>query len=145
MHFHERFFLLFLFSFFNLFFYCCSSTVVCLSSHYSPPAQPSSPPSRDSTPLGFVHMSYFIVVPKNPSPFSPIILSYLPSGYCLFVLYFNVSGYILLACFFDYVPVKGEIIWYLSFTAWLISPSIMLSSSIHAVVKGRRSFFLSAA
>ena len=110
-----------------------------------PPAQPSSPPSRDSTPLGFVHMSYFIVVPKNPSPFSPIILSYLPSGYCLFVLYFNVSGYILLACFFDYVPVKGEIIWYLSFTAWLISPSIMLSSSIHAVVKGRNSFFPSAA
>ena len=33
----------------------------------------------------------------------------------------------------DYVPVKGEIIWYLSLTVWLISPSIMLSSSIHAV------------
>ena len=36
----------------------------------------------------------------------------------------------------DYVPVKGEIIWYLSLTAWLISLSIMLSSSIHAVGKG---------
>ena len=34
----------------------------------------------------------------------------------------------------DYVPVKGEIIWYLSLTTWLISLSIMLSSSIHAVV-----------
>ena len=39
----------------------------------------------------------------------------------------------------------GEIIWYLSFTTWLISLSIMLSSSIHAVEKGRSSFFLSAA
>ena len=27
----------------------------------------------------------------------------------------------------DYVPVKGEIIWYFSLTAWLISLSIMLS------------------
>ena len=40
--------------------------------------------------------------------------------------------------FVDYVPVKGEIIWYLSLTAWLISLSIILSSSIHAVAKGIR-------
>ena len=44
-----------------------------------------------------------------------------------------------------YVPVKGEIIWYLSLTVWLFSLSIMLSSSIHAVAKGISSFFLSAA
>ena len=44
----------------------------------------------------------------------------------------------------DYVPVKGEIIWYLSLTAWLISLSIMFSSSIHAIAKGISSFFLSA-
>ena len=50
----------------------------------------------------------------------------------------------LLFSFVDYVPVKGEIIWYLSLTAWLISLSIRLSSSIHAVAKGRSSF-LSAA
>ena len=30
----------------------------------------------------------------------------------------------LLFSFVDYVPVKGEIIWYLSLTAWLISLSI---------------------
>ena len=35
--------------------------------------------------------------------------------------------------FVDYVPVKGEIIWYLSLTAWLISLSIMPSSSIQIV------------
>ena len=51
----------------------------------------------------------------------------------------------LLFSFVDYVPVKGEIIWYLSFTTWLISLSIMLSSSIHAIAKGISSFFLSAA
>ena len=47
--------------------------------------------------------------------------------------------------FVDYVPVKGEIIWYLYLTAWLISLSIMLSSSIHAIAKDISSFFLSAA
>ena len=40
----------------------------------------------------------------------------------------------MLFSFVDYVPVKGEIIWYLSLTVWLISLSIMLSSSIHAFV-----------
>ena len=30
-------------------------------------------------------------------------------------------------CFVHYVPLIGEIIWYLSFTAWLISLSIILS------------------
>ena len=44
----------------------------------------------------------------------------------------------------DYIPVKGEIIWYLSLTVWLISLSIMLSSASHAVAKGISSFFLSA-
>ena len=40
--------------------------------------------------------------------------------------------------------VKNEI-RYFSLTAWPISLNIMLSSSIHAVMKGRVSFFLSAA
>ena len=51
----------------------------------------------------------------------------------------------LLFSFVDYVPGKGEIIWYLSLTAWLISLSIMHPSSLHAVAKGISSFFLSAA
>ena len=70
------------------------------SPHHSPRPQPSPPASPDSTPhLGYVHVS-FIPVPENPSPFSPIISSHLPSGYCQIVLNFNVSGYILLACSF---------------------------------------------
>ena len=46
----------------------------------------------------------------------------------------------LLFSLIDYVPVKGEITWNLSLTVWLISLSIMLSSSIHAVAKGISSF-----
>ena len=46
-------------------------------------------------------------------------------------------------CFIDWVPLIDKIIWYLSFTAWLISVSVMLSSTIHAVVEGRSSFLLS--
>ena len=57
----------------------------------------------------------------------------------------SLVTFCLLFSFVDYVPVKGETIWYLSLTAWLISLSIMLSSSIHVVAKGISSFFLSAA
>ena len=50
----------------------------------------------------------------------------------------------LLFSLVDYVPVKGEIIGYLSLTAWLISLSIMFSGSIHALTTGVSSLFLSA-
>ena len=51
----------------------------------------------------------------------------------LFPTSMSLVVFCLLFSSIDYVPVKGEIIWYLSLTAWLISLSIMLSSSIHAV------------
>ena len=68
----------------------------CLPFPPTTPPHPSYPHLPPLTPphLGFVHVS-FIVVPENPSPFSP---SHLPSGYCPFVL-FNISGYIF-ACLF---------------------------------------------
>ena len=59
----------------------------------------------------------------------------------LLLISMSLVIFCLLFSFFDYVPVKGEIIWYLSLTAWLISLSIMLSSSIHAVAKGKIAFF----
>ena len=62
---------------------------------------------------------------------------------------FLTSMSLVIFCFLfssvDYAPVTGEIIWYLSLTVWLISLSIMLSSSIYAIAKGISSFFLSAA
>ena len=62
----------------------------------------------------------------------------------MFLISMSLGIFCLLFSFVDYVPVKGEIIWYLSLT-WLISLSIVLSSSIHAVAKGRSSFFVSDA
>ena len=109
--------------------------------HPSTPPQLNPPPSPASTfTLDFVHVS-FIVVPVIPSPHCP-----LPTRPWLLFL---TSIYLVIFCFLfssvDYVPVKREFIWYLSLTIWLISLSIMLSSSIPAVAKGIRSFFLSAA
>ena len=71
---------------------------------------------------------------------------------CSFFFFQHLKTNLIVLCpphfFFDksvIVPVKGEIIWYLSLTTWLISLSIMLSSSIHAVAKGISSLFLSTA
>ena len=50
----------------------------------------------------------------------------------------------LLVYFAHKSPLISEIICYLSFTDWLMSLSIILSSSILAVAKGRSCLFLSA-
>ena len=84
----------------------------------------------------------FIYVPSFPGHFPPpsplVTVSLLSISMSLAVL-------CLLVGFVDYVPVKGEIIWYLPLTTWLISLSIMLSGSIHSVAKSRSSSFLPAA
>ena len=56
--------------FIYLFIYCCSSTLVSICHPPLLQPQPSSPPSPDSTPLGFFHV-FFIVVHENPSSLSP--------------------------------------------------------------------------
>ena len=129
--------------------YSCSSTVVSIFpiTTHPCPTNPHQPPSILPS-FGFVHES-FIHVPWwtfTPSPRPP--LSKAPA-FLVAVSLFFISMYLviffLFVCFVNYVPLIGEIIWYLSFTTWLISLSIMLSRSIYAVVKGRSSFFLSAA
>ena len=77
-------------------------------------------------------------------PFSPLSPPHSPLAIVkLLLTSMSLVIFCLLFSFVDYDPVKGEMIWYLSLTAWLISLSIMLSSSIHAVAKGRNPFFLS--
>ena len=49
------------------------------------------PPLFPPTPLVIVRVS-FIIVPTNPSPFSPEIPSPLPSGHCQPVLNFSLSN-----------------------------------------------------
>ena len=71
----------------------------------------------------------------RPFPFFPPLYPFpLPSGVCQFVPCFHASGSIfLIFCFVHKVSVKGEIICYLSSAAWVISLSLILSSSIHVV------------
>ena len=126
--------------FFN--FYGYSITVVCLFSPslHPTPAEPTSlphlhPPSW-FCPSVLYSSSCNPLLPLFPTP---------PTIVRLFLISMSLVIFCLLFSSIDYVPVKGEIIWYLSLTMWLISLSIMLSSSIHAVAKGISSFFLSAA
>ena len=129
-----------------LFFYC-SSTLVSIS----PPPHPPVPPTPTSYPQSFPPLAlsmgplYMFLDDPFPSfscncpPLSPLVTV------SLLFISMSLVLFRLLVCFVDYLPLRGEITWYLSVTTWLISLSIMLSSSIHAVAKGRSSFFLSAA
>ena len=120
--------LLFIFYFFN----CCSITVVCIFS-------PSLHPTR-AKPTSLPHLHpppWFCSCVLYSSSWKPLSrLSPLPSPLVIVRLLLTSMSLVifcLLFSFVDYVPVKGEIIWYLSLTAWLISLSIMPSSSIQIV------------
>ena len=136
------FFVLFSFIYLFIYLFLLLFNYSCMPFLPITPPQPIPPPSHASTlSLGFFHVS-FIVVPENPSPVpphSPLTIVR------LFLISVSLVIFCLLFPSVDYVPVKGEIIWYLSLISWLISLSIMFSSSIHAVAKGISSFFLSAA
>ena len=112
-----------------------------------PSPSPTKPhlPSSILPHFGFVHG--FIQFLDN---FSPSFSCYPPPPsllvtISLFFILLSLFIFCLLVCFVDQVLLIGEITWYLSFTPWLISLSIMLSRSIHGVAKGRSSFCLSAA
>ena len=125
-------------------FYCCSITVVCIFSPllYPTPAKHTSPPCFHPPPWFCLRVLYssswkpFSLLSLPPSPLATVRLFLISMSLVIFCLLFSSVDYVLL---------KGEIIWYLSLTVWLILLSIMLSSSIHAFAKGRSSFFLSAA
>ena len=131
-------------SFLKKLFYCCSIIVVCIFS------QPLHPSPAKQTCLPCLHPPPWfcpcILYSSSWKPLSPLSPSHSPLVIVrLLLTSMSLVIFSLLFYFVDYVPIIGEIIWYLSFTAWLISLSIMLSNSIHAVAKGRSSFFLSAA
>ena len=123
---------------FKKIFYC-SITVVCI---FSPPLYPT--PAKPTSLFCFHPPPWFcpcVLYSSSWKPFS--LLSPLPSPLAivrLFLTSMSLVIFCLLFSFVDYIPVKGEIIWYLSLTDWLMSLSIMLSSSIHAVAKVMSSF-----
>ena len=118
--------------------YSCPSfspfSLLCSSHHLLPQSIPH---------CCHVHASFTLVLLLVPSP-SSHYYPHLPSP-LVTVSLFLVSMPLVLFCslvyFVHQVPLIGEIIWYLSFTDQLISLSIIFSSSIHAVEKGRSSFF----
>ena len=123
--------------------FCYSITVVCLC---SPSLHPTTP---EPTCLPYLHPPlWFSPCVLYSSSCNPLSLLSRPHSPLTIVRLFLTSMSLVRFCFLfnsvDYVPVKGEIIWYLSLITWLISLSIMFSSSIHAVAKGISSFFLSA-
>ena len=123
--------------------YCCSFTVVCIFSSLLP----STPAKRPSLPCFYPPPWFCPCAPYSSSgkPFSPLSPPQSTLAIVrLFLIWMSLVIFCLLFSSVDYIPVEGEIIWYLSLTTWLISLSIMLSSSIHTVPKGRNAFFLSA-
>ena len=129
--------------FFFLSFSCYSITVVCI---FSPSLQPTP---AEPTSLPCLHPPPWfcpcVLYSSSCNPVSQLSPSHTPLAIVrLFLTSMSLVIFCLLFSLVDYGPVKGEIIWYLSLTTWLISLRIMLSSSIHAVAKGISFFFLSA-
>ena len=110
------------------------------SPHHSPPT-----PAKPASLLCFHLSPWFcscVLYCSSWKPFSPMFPPHSPLAIVrLFLISVSLVIFCLLFSFVDYVPVKGEVIWYLSLTTWLISLSIMLSSSIHAIAKDISSFF----
>ena len=125
-------------------FYCYSIILVCIFSPslHPTPVKPTSLPCVHPPPW----FCPCVLYSSSCKPLSSLSPPHSPLAIVtMFLTSVSLVIFCLLFSFVDYVPVKGEIIWYFSLTAWLISLSIMLSSSIHAVAKGISSFFLSAA
>ena len=80
-----------------------------------------------------VHI-YLSSASKHPSPLTAVSLFHVCFCFSFLLL-------LLLNYFVDYIPDIEEITWYLSFFDGLISLSIMISRSVHAVGKGKIFFF----
>ena len=116
-------------------------------SPFSPHHQPPAPPIPTSHTWIYPHWLYPCVLYTCSLMTLPLLspIIPLPSPLVTVSLFFISMSLVIicfLICFVDQVPLVGEIIWYLSFTTWLISLSIMFSRSVHATVKSRISFFL---
>ena len=97
----------------------------CLHFLPTPPPHPSQthlPPPPWFYPC-VLYSSSWKPLSSLPPPHSPLAIVR------LFLTSMSLVLFCLLFSFVNYVPVKGEIKWYLSLTTWLFSLSIMLSSS----------------
>ena len=83
----------------------------------------------------FNRFTFLHLAPQPPFPLTAVSLIYVSMLLFLFCL---------LNYFVDYISHITAIIWYLSFSDWLIALSIIISRSIHAVTKGKIIFFITA-
>ena len=86
-----------------------------------------------------VYESFFVCLIPLPLSLIPQPLSPL-TAVSLFSVSMSLSLFCSLDQFVPQIPHMSEIIWYLSFSDWLISHSIMLSRSIYVAVKNKISF-----
>ena len=78
----------------------------------------------------------FLLIPSTSQPAPPQALAVICSPTM------SLSLFCLVDQFIHSVPRMSEIIWYLSFSDWLISLSIMLPRPIHTIAKDKYFFFL---
>ena len=111
-----RLFCFFICSFFHFFHYCPNTVVP----HFSPLLSLALPPQSILTPLSMPMdpLYMFLDLPLHlPSCYTPP-----PSPLVTVSLFFISMPLVIFCsfvCFVDQVPLKGEIIWYLSFTTGL--------------------------
>ena len=96
---------------------------ITIQSPYTPlPSAITTPVSMSISPFSF------LLNPFTPYPL-PVAVIYFPST--------SLFLFCLLVQIFHQIPHRSEIIWYLSFSDWLISLSIMFSRSIYIVAKDK--------
>ena len=117
----------------SLFNYSCPDFSLITFPHPVQPTLPQSIPTLLSMYMCPLYMFFNQSLPllshHYPSPHSPLVTV------SLFFIFMSLVSFCLFVNFVHQVPLIGEIIWHLSFTAWLISRSITLS---------RRTSYLSA-
>ena len=131
------------------FIYIPSNTwYYCFLNCYSVTVIPPFPPLLTHTPFPPLPQSIPPIVRALtssifclPLPFLSPVITLSPPLQSLLVLYSPLVLFCLFVCFVDQVPLIGEIIWYLSFITWLISLSIMLSSSIFCHENGQKQVY----
>ena len=80
-----------------------------------------------------IHESFFLLAPS----FHLLTFHPLPTEQSACFLSMSLFLFCLVILFVHQIPHLSEILWYLSFSYWLISLSIMFSRSVHTVTKGK--------
>ena len=119
--------------FLKFFFIVIQLQLYAFSPHPSTPPQLNPPPFPHLYPPPW--LCPCVLYSSSCNPLSSQSPPHSPSTIVrLFLTSMSLVIFCLLFSLVDYVPVKGEIIWYLSLTAWLITFSIYIDSVVTVCV-----------